>query len=151
MTAFGPFLFFLLLGAALIVAEILIFNLSIFWFLFVGLGALVAALVSWMFPESSWLLAIVTFTVATTLIAVALYRPLKRFQNKKGPMAGNDALGQSVEVLDDLTDHNQGKVTWSGTSWSARLAQGSESLKKGEQAEIVEVQGIVLLVRKKSW
>jgi membrane protein implicated in regulation of membrane protease activity len=144
----GPFLFFILIAAALITTELVVFNLSVFWFLFVGIGALCAALVSWLMPEAGWLVAFVVFVIATALVSVGLYLPLKKWQNKAGPMHGNDAIGQTVEVLSDLTETAEGKVKWSGTSWQAKLAQGSEPLKEGDKAIIVAIDGIILTVKK---
>jgi membrane protein implicated in regulation of membrane protease activity len=63
-------------------------------------------------------------------------------------MHGNDAIGQTVEVLSDLTETAEGKVKWSGTSWQAKLAQGSEPLKEGDKAIIVAIDGIILTVKK---
>lgn len=146
MIALGPFLFFLILAVALIVSEILIFNLSVFWFLFVGLGALITAVVSWLVPEITWLFAILTFVISTSIISAALYKPLKRFQTKKGPMAGNDAVGQTVTAVSDVENKKAGTVDWSGAQWTARLASGSEVVKEGELAKIKRVEGIVLYV-----
>lgn len=148
MAEIAPFLFFLILGAALISAELLIFNFSVFWFLFIGIGAVVAALVAWLFPGIGWLYSSLTFVVASTLTSVGLYSPLKRWQQKPSAMPGNDAIGQMVDVIELVEEGKQGTVEWSGTDWSARLASGSEALAVGDQAEIVKINGIVLLVKK---
>ncbi|TCS36133.1 NfeD family protein [Reinekea marinisedimentorum] len=144
----GPFLFFILIAVALITTELVIFNLSVFWFLFVGLGALVAALASWLLPDAGWLFAFVVFVVATAVVSVLLYLPLKKWQNQASPMHGNDAIGQTVKALSSLSESTEGEVTWSGTSWKAKLAAGSEPLKKGDKATITAIDGIILTVKK---
>ena len=148
MQAIGPFLFFLMLGAALISAELLIFNLSVFWFLFVGIGAIIAALFAWLVPESGWLMSSIAFVVGSALASIVLYSPLRRWQQKPSIMPGNDALGQEVSVLEPITTSKSGKVSWSGTTWDAKLAEGSEALEPEEQAEIAEISGIILFVKK---
>ncbi len=148
MQAIGPFLFFLMLGAALISAELLIFNLSVFWFLFVGIGAIIAALFAWLVPESGWLMSSIAFVVGSALASILLYSPLRRWQQKPSIMPGNDALGQEVSVLEPITTSKSGKVSWSGTTWDAKLAAGSEALEPEEQAEIAEISGIILFVKK---
>lgn len=147
MAELGPFLFFLLLGGALITAELLIFNFSVFWFLFIGIGAVVAALLAWMVPGVGWLYSSLTFVVASTITSLALYSPLKKWQQKPSAMAGNDALGQEVDVTTEISAEKNGKVLWSGSSWEAKLAEGSAPLKAGDHAEIVKISGIILTVK----
>ncbi|WP_086930507.1 NfeD family protein [Agarilytica rhodophyticola] len=148
MAESSPFLFFIIAGVALITAELLIFNMSLFWFLFVGIGALIAAVVVWFIPGVGWLYASVTFVIASALTSIALYKPLRRWQQKPGAMPGNDAIGQHVNVLEEISQAKSGKVTWSGAVWDAKLVGSSEPLQKGENAVIAEITGIVLLVQK---
>jgi membrane protein implicated in regulation of membrane protease activity len=145
----SPFLFYIILGVALITFELLVFGMSVFWFLFIGLGALVAAVVAWQLPEISWLMATGTFVIASAIISGALYVPLKRWQQKPSVMSGkSDAIGQSVEALTEITTEKSGSVSWSGAKWEAKLATGSEPLQEGDNAEITKLGGIVLWVKK---
>ncbi|NND82780.1 MAG: NfeD family protein [Gammaproteobacteria bacterium] len=141
-----PALFYLLLALALIGMELLIMQLSVFWFLFIGLGALVAALAGWVMPELSWTAVTALFLVSSIVISVALYRPLMRWQNKPAPIAGNDAIGQTVKVVQAISADSEGKVQWSGTDWPARLAAGEEPLAEGQSAVIRKLEGIRLIV-----
>ena len=84
----NPYTFYLTLGLVFLAAEILIFQLSFFWFLFVGLGALVAAAVGYFVPGASWLLTTSVFVVASTIIFFVLYRPLRKWQKKTRPHCG---------------------------------------------------------------
>ncbi len=145
----SPFLFYIVLGVILITAEVLIFGMSVFWFLFIGIGAIVAAIAAWLIPDISWLIATGTFVIASATIAGLLYVPLKRWQQKPGAMpSSSDAIGQTVDVLTEITADKAGSVNWSGATWSAKLASDSEPLKEGETAEITKASGIVLFVRK---
>ena len=147
MMTITPFTFYLVLGACLIAAELLIFQISIFWFLFIGLGAILAALAVIVVPGASWLFATTVFVIASTLVALGLYRPLKRWQNKPGVLAGNNAIGQKVKVLEAVTAGQPGKVSWSGTDWRAELAVNSHPLQPGDIATIAELNGICLIVK----
>lgn len=142
----SPALFYLLLAVALIGLELLIMQLSVFWFMFVGLGALLTSLVGWMYPGMSWVSATGLFVLASVIISLALYRPLKRWQDKPGAMPGNDALGQSAEVTASITADKPGKVFWSGTDWPAELAAGEQALDAGEFVVIRRLEGIRLIV-----
>lgn len=142
----SPALFYLLLAVALIGLELLIMQLSVFWFMFIGLGALLTSLVGWIYPEMSWVSATGLFLLASLVISLALYRPLKRWQDKPGPMPGNDAIGQAAEVTEAITNDKAGKVLWSGTEWPAELADNEAAADTGEQVVIRELEGIRLIV-----
>ena len=143
-----PFFFYVIVAVSLLATELLVFQLSVFWLLFIGLGALVAALTAWFVPDASWLLTTSVFIIASAVISLLLYRPLKKWQNKPSIIAGNDAVGQSVKVLSLITKDQAGIVTWSGTDWHADLAAGSSDLEPGNTAKIVSMEGIRLTVTK---
>jgi membrane protein implicated in regulation of membrane protease activity len=148
MNSMNPFYFFVLLGTALVIAEIAIFNLSVFWFLFIGIGALITAVTVWLIPDLSWLVAWLVFVVASAVTTIALYSPVKKWQQRPSAIPGNDAIGQTVEVLNDITADKTGDVMWSGAKWQARLDKDSDSLKTGDKAEIISVTGISLIIKK---
>lgn len=143
-----PVYFFLVLGLAAILIEVIVLQLTTFWLLFIGIGALVASLVLYMIPGIGWVGGWAIFvgsTVATTLV---LYKPLRKWQKAPSPIQGNDARGQKVEVVETISAEKPGKVIWSGTDWEAKLVSGgSESIESGGEAEIVEMSGITLIVK----
>lgn len=148
MEAITPFYFYLAVAVILISAELIIFQLSIFWLLFIGIGALHASVVCWLMGSDSWLLATAVFVCASVVIAGALYRPLMRWQKKPGVVSGNTAIGQQVTVLETISTANAGKVHWSGADWAAELTEGqSETIAKGDTAVITKLEGIRLLVK----
>jgi len=142
----SPFLFYLLLGVGLVALELTVFGLSVFWFLFIGAGALIAAIATWLVPELGWLASTAIFVGASLLIAVVLYKPLRRWQQRPSAMPGNDALGQVVEVITWDEAKSTGAVTWSGAQWEAGLAADSGALTGGDRAYIVALSGIRLTV-----
>ena len=143
----SPALFYLIVAVALIGAELLIMQFSVFWFLFFGLGALVASLVAWAFPELSWVIVTLIFLAASVLSALALYPKLKRWQNQPGPIAGNDAIGQRVKVIEPISADKEGKVEWSGSDWPARMDDvQAQPFGEGDNAVIKKLEGIRLIV-----
>lgn len=149
MDTITPFIFFLILAIGLIAAELFIFQLSIFWCLLIGLGALVAMFAALIYPEAGWLAIVPVFVVSSAVIAVVAYKPFKQWQNKPGKLSGNDAIGQSVKVVETISKETQGKVLWSGTEWAANLGENDvEAIDVGDTAYIERLEGIRLIVRK---
>lgn len=147
MEALTPFYFYLILAVVLISLELIIFQLSIFWFLFIGVGALQASLVVWLMGSDSWVVATAVFVSASIVSAAALYRPLMRWQKKPGVVSGNTAVGQQVLVTEAIAVGKAGKVHWSGTDWVAQLAEDhTASIEVGSHAVIIKLEGIRLLV-----
>ena len=142
----APALFYLLLALGLIGTELLIMQLSVFWFLFIGLGALLASLAAWMIPEMSWTVATGVFIVSSVVVSVVLYPLLKKWQDQPAVIPGNDAIGQKVKVVEAISAEQEGKVTWSGTDWPAQLAEGEAAFELGESAIIRRLAGIRLIV-----
>ena len=142
----SPALFFLLLGLAFVGIELLIMEFSVFWFLFFGLGALIASTASWLMPELSWTASSAVFLIASIAVSVALYPMLKKWQNQPSALAGNDAIGQSVKVVEIITTEKPGVVNWSGSDWAAELADGESPFEAGTTAKIQKIEGIRLFV-----
>lgn len=145
MTEISPTVFYLCLAVALIGAELLILQLSVFWFLFFGVGALITAVISWFVPLT-WLMSTSIFLISSVAVALLLYPSLRRWQAKPGPIAGNDAIGQRVVVLKTISRDKNGRVQWSGSKWNAELADGESEIAAGEQAVIIKLEGIRLFV-----
>ncbi|MFT6407163.1 MAG: hypothetical protein ACJAQ6_000573 [Arenicella sp.] len=145
MTEISPAVFYLTLAVILIGAELLILQLSVFWFLFFGIGALITAVVSWFIPLT-WLVSTSIFLLSSLAMALLLYPILRKWQAKPGPIAGNDAIGQRVVVLKAISQGKNGRVQWSGSKWNAELADGEDEIAVGEPAVIVKLEGIRLFV-----
>ncbi len=142
----SPAMFYLIMAVALIGAELLIMQFSVFWFLFFGIGALVASVVAWVVPDLSWFASTLIFLVSSLVITAVLYPMLKKWQNQPSPIAGHDAIGQTVDVIEAIGANSEGKVQWSGSDWPARLADGESEITEGETATIKHVEGIRLIV-----
>ena len=144
----SPSMFYLLMAVVLIGAELLIMQFSVFWFLFFGTGAAIASIVGWFYPEISWAWSTGLFLIASLATAGLLYPPLRKWQSKPGEIAGNDAIGQSVKVIEPILPDQEGKVLWSGADWPAKLAEGESAIEVGQNAVIKKLEGIRLFVGK---
>ena len=141
-----PAFMYLLIAVALIGTELLIMQFSVFWFMFFGLGALVASVVSWLLPELTLVSVTAVFLIASVAFAIGLFPYLKRWQNQPAPIAGNDAIGQSVEVTQAISAEKSGKVMWSGVEWPAQIVDGEPALEVGATVKIRKIAGIRLIV-----
>ncbi|NND00137.1 MAG: hypothetical protein HKN85_08145 [Gammaproteobacteria bacterium] len=142
----NPALLYLLISVALIGTELWIMQFSVFWFMFFGLGALVAALVSWAMPELSMVATTGVFLLASVVISIGLYPVLRKWQRQPSPIAGNDAIGQSAEVTETIAADKPGRVIWSGAEWPAQIADGEATLDVGTTVVIRKIAGIRLIV-----
>ena len=116
-------------------------------FLFLGLGSLSTAITIYYFPE------IASFQVASVGLSslgwfLLLWFPLKIFvYGKRGGSNYFDIVGMRVEVASDkIKSSGLVKVYWSGTRMNAKfIGKDTESIKKGDELYVIEVQGNVLI------
>lgn len=128
------------IGLALVILDMLFGS---FYLLFLGLGALVTALSTWLGftvdPTWQW----TTFAVVS-ILGILLFR--KRLVKHFGP--GGDRytehVGEKVKVIQDVTAKD-GKVMYRGAEWQARSKDGA-LIPVGEDARILKTDGIVLVV-----
>ena len=90
--------------------------------------------------------------VLTVVIALLLWKPLKKFQNSGGGAdTSSDMIGRVVNVSKDITAE-EGAIRYSGIDWQARLDAGANEafLAEGEQCIIASVSGNIMLVKETS-
>lgn len=140
-------LIFLIIGVILITLELLAFQFSIFWVMFFGLGALLTSVIAVIFPSLSLAALVAIFIVSSLVIGALIFRPLLRWQRKPSEIAGHDAIGQTVTVIETVSDVS-GKVLWSGSRWNARLDPSYTTLiDAGDTAIISDAKGIHLHIK----
>ena len=98
---------------------------------------------------SSWESECLAVGLLTALIALVLWKPMKRFQNSGGGAdTSSDMIGKQVPSTSEIT-HEQGHIRFSGIDWNARLT--SECQEKVVEANtaciIIGVDGNVMLVK----
>jgi membrane protein implicated in regulation of membrane protease activity len=134
----------LILAAVLLAVEMMTGTLAL---LFVSLGALVAALLAYVLPDSL-AAQISVFALATIVGTVIAWR---RIQSQRAlapvdPNASVEEIGQQVEVvaLPDAQAHL--RVRYRGCEWAARLANRDLAVETGMLLTIVAQESSMLIV-----
>ena len=133
----------LVILAVMIVLEIFSLGLTTIWF---GIGAIGAAIVSWM-GYGIWVQLIV-FAVLS-VIAMAVFRPLAvKYLNKDKEKTNIDGVvGEVVVVTKEINNEMAaGEVQRNGMSWTAR-SQDGRVIPEAERVTVVSVQGVKLIVK----
>lgn len=106
-------------------------------------GSIVAAC------DCSFKIQLLAFAIAS-FIALLLVRPLLlRFfpKEEKVKTNANAMVGRRGVVCNDIEGVEGGRVMIDGVDWKARSVDG-EDIAQGEKVEIVEIDSIVLIVKK---
>ena len=120
-----------------IIMEFMTFGLTHIWYAF---GCIFAIF-----------LQLVIFIVSSTVL-VLLTRPIaEKHVNGKTKKTNIDRLiGQTAIVKETINNKKeQGVVRINGMDWTARAEEIDEVILKGKPVEILDIQGIKLIVRKK--
>ena len=98
---------------------------------------------------SGWEAEVLVVGVLTGIIALVLWKPLKRFQNSGGGSdTSSDMIGRQVRTSSEVTI-NGGSIRFSGVDWSSRLSQdcGVKSIASDTLCVISSVDGNVMVVK----
>lgn len=139
---------FYLIGGLSLIVELTILGLS-GPLLFFGIAAFITGALSGLGMISGWEAEIFTLGIVTAILALVLWRPLKRFQNTGGgPDTSSDMIGLQVPAATDI-NQSGGKIRYSGIDWSARLGKdvASDGIKEKEMCTIIGVEGTIMLVK----
>ena len=138
----------LILGVALIVAEIFTLGFVLLWF---GIGAIAAAVVG-MLGGGIFLQFLVFAIVSVTLTAMSRTILAKYFSHdeKNAMKSGVDALPGKIGTVSLASKGalNEGAVKVFGSTWTAYPIEGESELVEGEKVEVVEVRGSSIYVRR---
>lgn len=133
-------LIWLAVGLLLIAFELFVPGLVV---VFAGLGALAVALLRFVGVIEGLPASFAAWMVSSVVMVLAFRSTLRRwFPAEETVRVENeavDAYGKVVEVLEEVTesggDKPPGRVSFGGTSWPARTAEGT--IKAGERARLV--------------
>jgi inner membrane protein len=116
--------------------------------LFVALGSLLTGIFISLGLIHAFSVAVVIFAGLSVASAALLWAPLKKLQNKEvGPETSSDMVGKILPVTARITQAD-GRVTYSGIEWLARLdSSSSEAIEVESRAEVTSVDGTILVVR----
>jgi membrane protein implicated in regulation of membrane protease activity len=123
------------------VAEAFTLGLTSIWF---ALGAIVALLVSLL--KLPIYLQIAVFLIAT-LVLVIYTRPIAQKYLRIGVSKTNVSalVGEKGVVMKRVDVYNLGQVKVKGQIWTAKSERGEE-IARGEEVEIVAIEGVKLIV-----
>ncbi len=117
--------------------------------LFVAIGSLLTGFFLSLGLIHAFSVAVVLLAGFSVASAALLWQPLKNLQNKSvGPETGSDMVGKVLSVTSRITQVD-GRVSYSGVEWLARLDNStSESIEPENRVEVTSVDGTLLLVKK---
>lgn len=138
----------IVLGVALIVAEIFTFGFVLFWF---GIGALVAAFAG-LFGVGLFgqFLIFAVVSVALTLLSRTIFANFYSHGEAHKYKTGIDALPGQIGTVTGASRGalNSGEVKVFGSVWRAFPEEGEKPLVEGEKVEVVRVEGASIYVRR---
>ena len=143
-------IFWTILGAILIVAEVFTTGFVLLWF---GLGALAAALAALVGVNSIILQFLVFAAVSIGLTAASRTIFINYFSREKtgGDLkSGADGLPGKVGTVVSSSQGamHEGAVKVYGSTWTAYPADGEEPLEAGDRVQVERVQGASIYVRR---
>ena len=139
-----------ILGAILIVAEIFTTGFVLLWF---GIGALLAALASFVGIDSLVIQFLIFAGVSIALTAASRTIFINYFSREKSEntlRSGVDALPGKVGTVVSSSKGalNEGAVKVFGSTWTAYPAPGEQPLEAGERVCVESVEGASIYVRR---
>lgn len=143
-------LFWIILGVILIIAETFTLGFVLFWF---GIGAIAAALAGFLGIGIVGQFAIFAI-VSVVMTAMSRTIFAKYYSHGDGDVVkmGMDALPGQIGTVTTKSKGalNEAAVKVYGSVWTAFPVDGEKLLKEGEKVEVVRVQGSSIYVRQVS-
>jgi membrane protein implicated in regulation of membrane protease activity len=149
MFGLDVYLLWFIAGVGFICFEIIITGIGA---LFLGLASIITGILI-MVDIVSAISIEMQFAICfglTFILAVLLWKPLKKFTLGKRTDYLSDIVGSKATIIEkDLSPDNIGKIRWSGTILNARLDDEElENVKLNEEVVITEVRGTTCKVKK---
>jgi len=138
----------LVLGVALIIAEIFTLGFFLLWF---GVGAIAAAMVG--MAGGGFLLQFLIFAIVSIALT-AMSRTLfaRYFSHGEGETmkSGVDSLPGKIGTVTTASNGalQEAAVKVFGSTWTAYPIEGEDALSEGEKVEVIEVKGSSIYVRR---
>jgi inner membrane protein len=119
---------------------------------FIGLGAWLASLTTWLGWTESLGMQMMVFAISSLVLLVGLRRLFKSWLmgfSKTNPDASRDLdefIGKPVRVMSAFEAGVPGKVEFKGANWTA---ESDEPMQPGDTAIITSMDGLCLKVKRK--
>lgn len=115
----------MILGIAALIIEVAVLGFSTFVLFFLGISLLLTGVaMNFGILEATLITALWSNTLLTGVLAVSLWKPLSRMQNKVGSKEVDNDFAADTFILEDDVDM-QGKTTraYSGVQWKLKSQQ----------------------------
>ena len=141
-------IFWLVLGVALIIAEVFTLGFVLFWF---GIGAIAAALIGLL--GCGFLLQFLAFaivSIALTAMSRTIFAKYLSHRDEDSLKMGIDSLPGQIGTVSISSKGalKEGAVKVYGSTWTAFPEDGETELAEGEKVEVVSVKGSSIVVRR---
>src|SRR5260370_23030739 len=143
-------IFWTILGAILIIAEVFTTGFVLLWF---GIGGLAAALAGLLGVNSIGLQFLIFAIVSIALTTASRTIFVNYFSREKSGgdlRTGMDSLPGKIGTVVSSSRGalNEGAVKVFGSTWTAYPAQGEEPLEAGERVQVERMEGASIYVRR---
>ncbi len=134
----------LALGFLLLAIEAIAFGFTSGLLLFGSLGAILTGALIWLtLVPNHFIAAVACFAISTTLIALILWKPLKRLQSgaELGHDRSSDLIGHSFVLSSDINQDLPGNQKYSGINWRVEPAEEltDKSIPAGTRVNVTAV------------
>lgn len=138
-------MYWLILFVALIVIEIVTLGLTTIWFAGGSLVAFALSLLNVSLP-----IQIIVFLVVSVVLFIWTRPIAARYFNKDREKTNVDSVVGKTAVVEKTIDnvHATGTVDLNGMEWTARASRDADIYEVGEVVQVIEVQGVKLIVEK---
>ena len=139
--------YWLAILAVLIIVEICTLALTTIWF---AGGALAALITS--FITDNLVLECALF-VAVSAVLLLILRPsvVRRFNKRRAKPNVEEGAGKIVRVIEPVENiDNKGRVAVDGMEWTARSSEDGTTFETGENAVVVRVEGVKMIIEKEA-
>jgi membrane protein implicated in regulation of membrane protease activity len=141
-------IFWVVLGVILIIAEMFTFGFVLFWF---GLGALAAALVGYAGLGFVWqFLVFAIVSIVFTALSRTIFSKYYSHGDENALKTGVDSLPGQIGTVSSASRGalQSGEVKVFGSTWKAFPEDEENPLVEGEKVEVVRVKGSSIYVRR---
>lgn len=140
--SFSPAIVWAVVGLLLLVAEVATVS---FILCFIGLGALIVALTTWIGLTSSFAAQLIIFSVSSLLLLVLLRKTARKLFAGHAD-APPDYAGQKVPVIKAIPPGGEGTIQYRGSDWIA-FSDAAQTIPEGAVAQIEAIEGIRVKVK----
>lgn len=140
-------IFWLVLGVALIIAEVFTLGFVLFWF---GIGAIAAAFVGLL--GGGYLIQFLAFAIVSTALTAMSKTIFSNYLSRRDEdtvKMGVDSLPGQIGTVTTASKGalKEGAVKVYGSTWTAFPIDGETALTEGEKVQVVSVKGSSIYVR----